>query len=98
MRNKCGCGNTVALKGVYKTGKKYYRSSCETCRRRARKAKKGYCERCLTVPTSTSLLDIDHIDADRSNNDPSNLQTLCKPCHKVKTMENGDYKHREKVQ
>lgn len=93
----CNCGRRKALKGRSKIGTKEYRSSCETCRRKAHRAKKGYCEKCLTVPEDKKLLDVDHIDGDRSNNDSSNLQTLCKPCHKVKTKENRDYKN-EKVQ
>ena len=31
------------------------------------------------------LLDVDHIDSDRSNGDISNLQILCVYCHAVKT-------------
>ena len=30
-------------------------------------------------------LDVDHIDNNHENNDPSNLQTLCKNCHALKT-------------
>ena len=98
MIPKCKCGRNANLKGLGKTGVKYYRSSCLTCRRKAQKAKKGYCERCLTVPLDKKLLDVDHIDGNRANNESQNLQTLCKPCHKVKTKENGDYKNREKMQ
>jgi 5-methylcytosine-specific restriction endonuclease McrA len=25
--------------------------------------------------------EVDHIDGDSGNNDPSNLRTMCKPCH-----------------
>jgi 5-methylcytosine-specific restriction endonuclease McrA len=39
-------------------------------------------------------LDVDHIDGNPSNNKPENLQTLCKPCHIVKTRENREYKSR----
>ena len=94
----CKCGRKRALKGVGTTGKKYYRTSCVTCRKQAQKAKKGYCEKCLVVPTDKKSLDVDHIDGDRSNNELKNLQTLCKPCHKVKTKECGDYKNREILQ
>ena len=30
-------------------------------------------------------LDVDHKDEDRTNNDPSNYQTLCANCHRLKT-------------
>ena len=98
MIPRCNCGNSAMLMGLSRKGKKYYRSRCTTCRRRARKAKKGHCERCLTVPKDRRLLDVDHIDGNPANNEPQNLQTLCKPCHVVKTKENGEYKNREKMQ
>ena len=97
MIPKCGCGSNADLKGVGKTGKKYYRTNCKKCRKEAHKAKKGYCERCLTVPEDKKLLDVDHIDGNSSNNVIQNLQTLCKSCHRIKTDENGDYKNREKM-
>jgi len=37
-------------------------------------------------------LDVDHIDGDPSNNKPENLQTLCKCCHSIKGLINGDSK------
>lgn len=43
------------------------------------------CARCGFVPQHASQLDVDHIDEDHSNNDPSNLQTLCSNCHRLKT-------------
>ena len=30
--------------------------------------------------------EVDHIDSNSWNNEPENLQTLCKPCHARKTM------------
>ena len=52
--------------------------------------KKDYCQRCDFRPVHTSQLDVDHIDGDRWNNDPSNLQTLCANCHRLKTHLSGD--------
>ena len=94
MIPKCNCGRNADIKGISPLGKTMYRSGCITCRRRARKAKKEYCERCFTVPDDKKLLDVDHIDNNKANNEPQNLQTLCKPCHRIKTIENGDYKRK----
>lgn len=52
--------------------------------------KKDRCEHCGAQPEALTMLDVDHIDGDRNNNDPRNLQTLCKPCHVIKTRENGE--------
>ena len=56
-----------------------------------RKHKKDSCEECGFIPEHSSQLDVDHIDGDRWNNDPSNLQTLCANCHRLKTHTNRDY-------
>jgi hypothetical protein len=37
------------------------------------------------------FLEVDHIDSNHKNNDPSNLQTLCNCCHKIKGIQNGDH-------
>ncbi len=50
------------------------------------KHRKLYCERCGWFPPSPMVLHVDHIDADHSNNDPANLQTLCPNCHALKTL------------
>jgi hypothetical protein len=45
-------------------------------------------------------LDIDHIDGDKQNNDPSNLIVLCANCHRLKTHMSKDYvniEHRERM-
>ena len=43
------------------------------------------CERCGFIALYPCQLDVDHIDDDRTNNDPSNLQTLCANCHRLVT-------------
>lgn len=40
--------------------------------------------------TFRGWLQVDHKDGNHTNNDPSNLQTLCACCHNVKTYQNGD--------
>ena len=52
--------------------------------------KKDSCQQCGFNPVHISQLDVDHIDGDRWNNDPSNLQTLCANCHRLKTHLNDD--------
>ena len=37
------------------------------------------------------VYDMDHIDGDHFNNDPKNLQTLCKVCHAMKGKASGDF-------
>jgi hypothetical protein len=66
-----------------------------------RQFRKDYCENvdgrlgfiCTTTIIWEGQLDVDHKDEDPSNNSSSNLQTLCKCCHAVKSnkfiKENG---------
>lgn len=62
--------------------------------------RKNYCEniderlgfKCTTTIFWQGMLDVDHIDGNSDNNDPKNLQTLCKCCHAYKTNKYGDYK------
>ena len=39
--------------------------------------------------------EIDHIDGNHYNNDPSNLQELCKNCHLRKSIDSGDLSSRK---
>lgn len=52
-----------------------------------RKYKGDTCSKCGFVPEHPCQLDVDHIDEDHANNDPSNLQTLCSNCHRLKTQQ-----------
>ena len=62
--------------------------------------RKTYCEnidgrlgfKCTTTIYWEGMLDVDHIDGYPENDDPKNLQTLCKCCHAYKTNKYGDYK------
>lgn len=44
---------------------------------RARQHRKSYCEAC----GYTRFLHAHHVDQNQANNDPKNIQTLCKHCH-----------------
>ena len=64
---------------------------------------KHQCERCGFDPTlsypnldllgQSSMLDVDHILAEKEGgaNHPDNVQTICKTCHRTKSMESGDF-------
>src|SRR3546814_15667297 len=56
-------------------------------RRPYRKHLKESCVNCGFVPQHTCQLDVDHIDGNHANNNPSNLQTICANCHRLKTWE-----------
>ena len=60
------------------------------------KHKKDVCENtaCTATIEDTCQLDVDHIDGNKQNNDPSNLMTLCANCHRLKTKLAGDWKPR----
>lgn len=65
-----------------------------------KKFKKDYCENidsrlgfvCNSIIIDTSQLDVDHINENRHDNSPENLQTLCANCHRIKTRRNS-HKH-----
>jgi 5-methylcytosine-specific restriction endonuclease McrA len=93
-RPRCLCGNLVASKGAGK-----YRKTCYKCHMTGKRFKLDHCERCGFIPEDLVQLDIDHINGDRTNNDSSNLQTLCANCHRLKTKAFDDWnKRREEVQ
>ncbi len=53
------------------------------------------CECCSFLALHMCQLDTDHIDGDHDNNDPTNLQTLCSNCHRLKTWLNRDWDKRQ---
>lgn len=91
IRKLCGCGNLAMSKGKDSQGRIRYGSKCRTCQVYGRREKKNYCEQCGFIALDPVQLDVDHIDANPSNNDKSNLQTLCANCHRLKTKQNNDW-------
>jgi hypothetical protein len=51
----------------------------------------------LLPPNAKGITEIDHIDGDHTNNDPSNLQELCVICHKIKGQLAGDFDRTKKA-
>lgn len=105
-RPLCKCGNVCKRNGVSKvTGKPLFNTYCRSCskarhgkKERFSKSVKGkVCESCGFKPLHPCQLDLDHIDGDRSNNTPSNHQTLCANCHRLKTYINRDWKIKNRL-
>ena len=85
------CGKGAESRGRVK-GIQHFRKLCSQCKKHTYKQhKRGWCARCGFIPDWLGQLDVDHIDGDKSNNDPSNLQTLCANCHRLKTHLQRDY-------
>jgi 5-methylcytosine-specific restriction endonuclease McrA len=91
-RKECGCGNLVAYKGLDEQGRKRWKSRCMACMKHGQRTKNDHCNKCGFVAEDPIQLDVDHIDGNPSNNDPSNTQTLCANCHRLKTKQNMDWK------
>ena len=92
-----GCDNVATSKGSVSKGsgmksKKRYSKLCSTHRKnRYKDVEKIKCAICGFIAVHKAQLDIDHIDGNRLNHDPANLQVLCANCHRLKTMENEDH-------
>ncbi|MCY3897430.1 MAG: HNH endonuclease signature motif containing protein [Caldilineaceae bacterium] len=53
------------------------------------------CNRCDSPMPTEKELEVDHIDGNRSNGSPKNLQLLCRPCHKKKHLNGNDVTSRD---
>lgn len=88
------CGSPAQRGHRRKDGTHSYLPYCTHCyhnSRPHRAHKKKVCEKCRFVAVHKCQLDVDHIDGNHDNNDKSNLQTLCRNCHSLKTWLNKDY-------
>jgi hypothetical protein len=77
-----------------------YGSNIGSMQRRRRKLlmpffdKRRICEICGFIAVHKCQLDIDHIDGNNQNNEPSNFQVLCANCHRLKTQINKDWENK----
>ena len=92
IRPICLCGQPVRTKGFGRTGIRLWDRRCWKCYEFGYKMhKKTYCEDCGFVAIHAVQLDVDHIDGNHTNDDLSNLRTLCANCHRLKTQLNRDH-------
>lgn len=85
--------------GWAKSGVRRYKPKCVGCYRKPyRQHKKLSCDFCGFVAAHAVQLDVDHIDNNHENDDPSNLQTLCANCHRLKTHVHRRYHNAHEVQ
>jgi hypothetical protein len=98
------CNKNVCTKnGFTVKGDIKYHKYCNSCERIVydmplhsyTRYKKSICEKCGFVPEHNCQLDVDHIDGNHSNDDESNLQTLCANCHRLKTFYERDAKKKK---
>jgi len=90
-----GCNNVQEKWDKIRSGdrKQTYRLICTTHRRLPAKFKR---ERCENISCKWSgkfesyILEVDHIDGDKTNVLESNFQTLCANCHAIKSFQKGD--------
>jgi len=102
MKNKCPkCNKRERRISVMSTNsknpnspqKEYVRKWCSWCLKTEyekpyREHKGNSCEVCGFTAVHECQLDVDHVDNNHENNEPSNLQTLCSNCHRLKTFIN----------
>lgn len=89
-----GCGKPASYVKKNQDGTKKYRNTCSKHHKmNIKMTKKDYCEnkdgrlgfKCTTTVLGPYQLQLDHIDGNRYNDNPSNHQTLCACCHAYKT-------------
>ena len=86
MCDECGI-NPKAFSGYNLNGNRKYRAVCTACHKGRYgkpwlKFRGTECEMCGYTPMFQGSLDVHHRDGDKSNNDTTNLMTVCATCHR----------------
>ena len=88
VRTQAEANRTIAPLKKYKKIPKEYRVKRKHLTQKQRYlilSKQGYCTVCGMTPAQGIRLNVDHIDENPENNDPSNLQVLCNNCNQGKS-------------
>ena len=89
-RPLCSCGRVLTKWVNRRRGTWGYRSTCANCAPGHRKPyvrfKSDRCSHCNFIAVDACQLDVDHIDGNHDNHDPSNLRTLCANCHRLRSQ------------
>ena len=79
---------------TYRSNKLFCSRKCKQLFSRGltyKSAKDKECNICGLKPKYDIVLDVDHIDGNKKNNNKNNLQTLCANCHRIKTYKQKDF-------
>jgi hypothetical protein len=103
MRDLCKtCGKRPVAINYHKKGKTFYRSKCDHCARgnkeerplwvKAGYKKKNICDKCGFKSTYPEVFSIFYVDGVLTNNQHSNLKTVCANCQRILHREGVKWK------
>ncbi|NDF35795.1 MAG: HNH endonuclease [Nitrosopumilaceae archaeon] len=89
----CPCGRRARNAGLGPDGLPRYGVLCKSCNSHNLRDKKNYCENCGFIPQIPQQIEIDHRDGNKRNNARENLWSLCCNCHRLKTVQNSEWRN-----